>query len=124
MTRQLAVAAAAAGLALALSAVAGGDGARRAALVGAASASATALGSLLAMGRFAGGRSPVKAALAVMVIAFLFRILVVALGTVLVVRTGGSVVAFVVAFFVPYFFFAAVEAWYVASLGRGPGTPA
>jgi hypothetical protein len=30
----------------------------------------------------------------------------------------------VVAFFVPYFFFAAVEAWYVSSLGRGPGTPA
>jgi hypothetical protein len=123
VTRHLAIAAVGAALALAL-AFASGDGQRRAAVIGASSASFTAFGSLVAMGRFAAGRNPVKSALAVMVVAFLVRILVVALGTVAVVRSGESVVAFVVAFFVPYFFFAAVEAWYVASLGRGPGSPA
>ena len=123
MTRHLLVATGAALLAVLLASAAG-DGQRRAALIGACSASLTALGSLLAMGRFASGRKPVQSALAVMVVAFLVRIVVVALGTVAVVRAGESVVAFVVAFFVPYFFFAAVEAWYVASLGRGPGSPA
>lgn len=123
MTRHLAIAAGGAAAALALAAGAG-EAQRRAALIGAASACLTAFGSLLAMGRSSAGRNPVKAALAVMVVAFLVRIVLVALGTVAVVRSGESPVAFVVAFFVPYFFFAAVEAWYVSSLGRGPGTPA
>ena len=122
MTRHLLIAAGAALLAVLLAA-ATGEGQRRAALIGACSASLTAFGSLLAMGRFAAGKKPVQAALAVMAVAFLVRILVVALGTLAVVRAGESVVAFVVAFFVPYFFFAAVEAWYVTSLGRGPGSP-
>ncbi|HEX7622462.1 MAG TPA: hypothetical protein VF400_02745 [Anaeromyxobacteraceae bacterium] len=123
MTRPLLTAAGAALLAVLLAAAAG-EGQRRAALIGACSASLTAFGSLLAMGRVAAAKKPVQAALAVMVVAFLVRIVVVALGTVAVVRAGESVVAFVVAFFVPYFFFAAVEAWYVARLGRGPGSPA
>jgi hypothetical protein len=42
----------------------------------------------------------------------------------LVVKAGESVVAFVVAFFVPYFIFAAIESWYLHSLNRGSGTPA
>ena len=104
MTRHLLIAAGAALLAVLLAAAAG-EGHRRAALIGASSASVTAFGSLLAMARFGAGKKPVQAALAV-------------------VRAGESVVAFVIAFFVPYFFFAAVEAWYVASLGRGPGSPA
>ena len=123
MTRHLAIAALGAAAALLVAGVSG-EAQRRPALIGAAAASLTAFGSLLAMGRFAGGRNPVKAALAVMVVAFLARIVVVAAGTVAVVHAGESVVAFVVAFFVPYFFFAAVEAWYVSSLGRRPGTPA
>jgi hypothetical protein len=47
----------------------------------------------------------------------------VALGTVLVVRSGESIIAFIVAFFVPFFIFAAIEGWYLHSL-RGPGTTA
>lgn len=96
--------------------------ARRPALVGAGSVSATAVASLLFMQRGARARKPVQAAMAVMALMFLVRILVVALGTVLVVKAGASVVAFVVAFFVPYFLFAAVEGAYVHALGRGTGT--
>lgn len=36
-------------------------------------------------------------------------------------RSGASIVAFIVAFFVPYFIFAAIEGWYLASLPRGTG---
>ncbi|OFX23663.1 MAG: hypothetical protein A2V77_22240 [Anaeromyxobacter sp. RBG_16_69_14] len=95
---------------------------RRAALIGSSVASFTAFGSLLAMSRF-GARS-VKGALAVMVVAFLARIALVGLGTAVVARAGESIVAFVVAFFVPYFIFAAIEGWYLHSLNRGSGTPA
>lgn len=100
-------------------------GYRKGALVGAAISGITALGSLLAMARFArSGTKPVQRALAVMTVAFLVRILLVALGTVLVVRAGENVYAFVVAFFVPYFIFAAVEGAYVHSLDRGTGPTA
>ena len=122
MTRYLAIslalAAATIGLALASGAY------RRPALVGGAASSFTAVASLLAMARFARARvgaKPVQAALGVMAIAFLARILLVALGTVLVVRSGESVVAFVLAFFVPYFAFTAVEGAYLHSL-RGTGS--
>jgi hypothetical protein len=98
---------------------------RRPALIGAATASATALGSMLAMGRFARvGAKPVQAALAIMALGFLLRIVLVALGTALVVRSGESVIAFVVAFFVPYFVFAALEGAFVHSLRRGTGPTA
>jgi hypothetical protein len=122
VTRQLAACAAVALLALGAAAL-GGPVHRRAALIGAVAASFTAFGSLLAMRRWAGKNDDVKAALAVVVVAFLARLVLVGLGTALVVRGGESVVAFVLAFFVPYFIFAAIEAWYVASL-RGSGTPA
>jgi hypothetical protein len=56
-----------------------------------------------------------------MTVAFLVRIVLVALGTVLVIRAGESIVAFVAAFFVPYFVFAAVEGAFVHSLNRGTG---
>jgi uncharacterized YccA/Bax inhibitor family protein len=95
---------------------------RRGALIGAATSGLTALGSILAMARVARtGLKPVQGALAVMTVAFLVRIVLVALGTVLVMRAGESIVAFVVAFFVPYFVFAAVEGAFVHSLNRGTG---
>jgi hypothetical protein len=98
---------------------------RKGALVGAAISGATALGSIVAMGRLArSGQKPVQRALAVMTIAFLVRIVLVALGLFAVVRAGESVVAFVVAFFVPYFVFAAVEGAFVHSLSRGSGPTA
>ena len=121
MKYQLATAAAAA-LFVALALVAGAH--RKGALVGASISGATALGSVLAIGRTARGRKPLQGALAVMAVAFLVRILLVALGTVLVARSGESVGAFVVAFFVPYFVFAAVEAAYVHSLRHGTGPTA
>jgi hypothetical protein len=120
VTRHLAITLAVAAASIALALLSGSS--RRPALVGAATASFAGVGSLLAMARFArSGGKPVQAALAVMAIAFLVRILLVALGTALVVRSGENVIAFVLAFFVPYFAFAAVEAAFVHSLrGTGP----
>jgi hypothetical protein len=98
---------------------------RRGALLGAGISGVTALGSIVAMGHFArGGRKPVQAALAVMTVTFLVRILLVALGVYLVVRAGESVVAFVVAFFASYFVFVAVEGAFVHTLSRGTGPTA
>ncbi len=122
MTRHLAITCALSAAALLAALLAGGV--RKAALIGAGSVSATAIASLLFMQKGAGAKKPVQAAMAVMALMFLVRILVVALGTVLVARSGASVVAFVVAFFVPYFIFAAVEGAYVHALGRGPGPTA
>jgi hypothetical protein len=96
---------------------------RGGATVGAAISGLTAVASILAIGRTARGKKPVQAALAVMTVAFLVRILLVALGTVLVARAGASIAGFVVAFFVPFFVFAALEAAYVHSL-RGAGKAA
>ena len=123
MKHQLATAAIA--VAFLVAALASGSGYRKAALVGAAISGATALGSILAMGRFArSGQKPIQRALAVMTVAFLARIVLVAVGTIAVVRAGESAIAFVVAFFVPYFVFAAVEGAFVHSLARGTGPTA
>ncbi len=106
-------------------ALASGSTYRRAATVGAAIASLTALGSLFAMARSA--RRPenqMKGALLVMVVAFLVRIALVALGAALVGRGGESVVAFIVAFFIPYFAFSTIEAAFLHSLRRTPGSTA
>ncbi len=122
MKHQLATAALALGFVLA--ALASGSY-RRGALVGAAISGLTALASIVAMDRFArSGAKPVQRALAVMTVTFLARIVLVAVGTILVVRAGESAVAFVVAFFVPYFVFAAVEGAFVHSLNRGTGPTA
>jgi hypothetical protein len=122
MKHQLATAALALGFVLA--ALASGSY-RRGALVGAAISGLTALASIVAMGRFArSGAKPVQRALAVMTVTFLARIVLVAVGTILVVRAGESALAFVVAFFVPYFVFAAVEGAFVHSLNRGTGPTA
>jgi hypothetical protein len=94
---------------------------RRGALVGVIISGASALASIGALARFGRGPKPVKRALAVVTVAFLVRIVLVALGLVLVQRSGASVPGFVFAFFVPYFVFAAVEALYVHSLNRGTG---
>jgi hypothetical protein len=96
---------------------------RRGAAIGAAIASFTALLSLFLMARSA--RRPeeqMKGALLVMVVAFLVRILLVAAGAFLVARAGESVVAFIVAFFVPYFAFGAIEVAFLHSLRRTPGS--
>jgi hypothetical protein len=122
LTRHLAITCALSAAALLAALLAGGV--RKAALVGAGSASATAIASLLFMKKGASAKKPVQAAMAVMALMFLVRILVVALGTVLVARSGASVVAFVIAFFVPYFLFAAVEGAYLHALGHGPGPTA
>lgn len=112
-------------VAFVLAALAAGQAHRKGALIGATMSGVTALVSIVAMGLFArGGGKPVQRALAVMTGAFLLRILLVALGTFAVVRSGESVVAFVVAFFVPYFVFAAVEGAYVHSLSQGTGPTA
>jgi hypothetical protein len=97
---------------------------RRGALVGAGAVSFTAVVSLLFMQRGARARKPLQAALLVMVVMFLVRIVLVALGTALVWRAGESIFAFIIAFFVPYFIFAAIEGYYLHGLPRGTGPTA
>jgi hypothetical protein len=98
---------------------------RRAAAVGAGISALTALGSLQAMARSARRpESAMKGALVVMVVAFLVRIVLVALGAVVVARGGESVVAFIVSFFVPYFAFSAIEIAYLHSMRHTPGPTA
>lgn len=67
---------------------------------------------------------PLQKALAVFVVMFLLRVVLVALGLVAVHRAGESHVAFIVGFFVPYFAFVAIEGGYVHVLGRSPGRTA
>ncbi len=122
MTKHLTITALVAAGALLVSALAGSY--RRGALVGSASASVTAFASLFFMQRGTRSRKPLQAALLVMVVMFLVRILFVAFGTALVWRSGESIVAYIVAFFVPYFLFAAIEGWYLASLPRDTGPTA
>jgi hypothetical protein len=98
---------------------------RRGALVGAALSGVAGLLSIRVMGRTASrGAKVAQQALLVMTIGFLGRILLVALGTVLVVRSGESVPGFVTAFFVVYFILAGIEGAYVQRLGRRAGTSA
>ena len=121
MTRHLIAALLVAALALGLGTAAG----HGAGLTGAAIASLTALASLAGfrwLGRSAA--KPLQKALLVFVVMFLVRLVLVALGLVHVTRAGESVVAFVVAFFVPYFAFAAIEGSYVHALGRSLGRTA
>ncbi len=124
MKSHLLAAAFVAALAMGLAFLAG-DAARRPALIGAAIASGTALASLYAFGHFSGGaHRPLQSALVVFGITFLARLLLVGAGVAAVARTGESVIAFVVAFFVPYFAFTAIEGSYVSALGRRMGKPA
>ncbi len=98
---------------------------RRAATIGAGIASLTAVASLFAMARSARqAGNQMKGALLVMVLAFLVRILLVALGAAVVVRGGEDVVAYILAFFVPYFVFSAIEIAYLHSLRHTPGPTA
>jgi hypothetical protein len=108
----------------ALLAALGAGAHRTGALVGAALSGATGLVSIQAMGRFAAGARPVQQALAVMVIGFLARIVLVSVGTIVVVRTGESVPGFVAGFFVVFFALAAIEGAYVQRLGRRTGSSA
>lgn len=122
MTRHLLITAVVALLAVAAALASGPY--RRGALVGAGSASVSAVVSLLLMRRGARARKPLQAALLVMTVMFLARIVLVGLGTAVVARAGESIVAFIVAFFVPFFIFAAIEGYYVHSLSRGTGSTA
>jgi hypothetical protein len=98
---------------------------RQGALLGTVISGAAGLLSIQAMGRWASrGGKVAQQALAVMVIGFLLRILLVSLGIVLVVRTGESVVGFVASFFVVYFALAGIEGAYVQRLGRRTGSTA
>jgi hypothetical protein len=95
---------------------------RTAAVTGASIAGSTAIVSILALGWAARSkRNATQAALAVVVVLFLVRLVLVGVGTVLVGRSGA--VAYVVAFFVPYFAFTAFEGAYLHSLRRS-GTSA
>lgn len=117
MTRHVAFDVAVALVALGLALAAGP--ARRPALVG---LGLSTLGAALSLAGFSvgcrGAGRLMNRALAVVVVMFLVRLVLVAVGTVAVARAGDSVLAFVVAFFVPYFIFAMVEAGYVHALGR------
>ena len=113
------VLAAAAVTALALGVALLAGEARLPALLGAAIATGTGLASLAAIGlvdRTAG--RPMQATLAVFAAAFGVRLVLVGAGVAVVARAGASAVAFVVAFFVPYFAFVAIEGSYVHALGR------
>ena len=123
MKSHLLVAALVAALALGL-ALLSGD-ARRPALLGAAISSGTAIASLVAFGHFGkGADKPVQQALLVFAAMFFARLVLVAAGVAAVARSQESVVAFVIAFFVPYFAFTAIEGSYVSALGRSMGKPA
>lgn len=121
MTRYLLLAALAAAAALAVAALVPASGP---ALLGAGIAAGTAFASLLAFGLLASGEKPMQRALAIFVGAFLLRLVLVALGLVAVYRAGGSMLAFILAFFLPYFVFAAIEGGYVHALGKHPGKTA
>ncbi|HVO17921.1 MAG TPA: hypothetical protein VMU15_01610 [Anaeromyxobacter sp.] len=112
------------GVAVALALAASSGVHRRGALLGVAISGLTGLLSMQAMGRFARGGRVVHQALAVMALGFLVRLLLVALGTILVVKTGESVPGFVVAFFVVYFVLAGLEGAYAQRLGRSAGSQA
>jgi len=122
VTRHLQIAAL---LTLAAASIALASPAARPALIGVAISAATGFASLVAFGLT--GRKPGKPmqkALAVLVVMFLVRLVLVAVGVVAVHRLGDSLVAFVVAFFVPYFAFAAIEGSLVHALGRQTGRTA
>jgi hypothetical protein len=88
------------------------------AVMGSAIAGLTGLASILALRLTAGRARAVQLALVVVVAGFLLRLVLVALGTVVVVKASASVVAFVISFFVPFFVFVALEAAYVHTLRR------
>jgi hypothetical protein len=100
-------------------------GFRRPAMTGAGVAGLVAVAEIVWMS-FAAGRAqkPLQAAWLVFTVAFLVRLVMVAVATVLVGKAGWSVIAFVVAFFVPFFALSAIEWAYLHSLRRSPGSPA
>ena len=98
---------------------------RRAAIVGAAVAGGSGLAEILLMG-FTARRAakPVQAAWIVFTAAFLVRLVLLGVATVIVGRSGWNVFAFVIAFFVPFFALSAIEWAFLHSLRRSPGIPA
>jgi len=89
------------------------------ALTGALLAGLTGVASTLSMGRAArGARKPLNAVLVVFALFFLVRLVLVGSAVAVVSRQGWDILAFVVAFFVPYFVLSAFEAAVVHSLRR------
>ncbi len=97
---------------------------RRGAVAGAVISGATAIASIVAIGRSVRGPKPLNRALAVVVVMFMARLVLVVLGVLLVHRAEASIPGFVAGFFAPYFVFAAVEGLYVHSLNRRTGPTA
>jgi hypothetical protein len=95
---------------------------RAGALVGAGLSGAAGLLSIAAMGRWAVAGGKLQPALAVLVLGFLGRILLVSIGTIVVVKTSASVPGFVVGFFVSFFALVGIEVAYVQRLGRRAGS--
>jgi hypothetical protein len=96
---------------------------RPSALLGALVAGLTGVGSTLLMGRAATRSArPLQQALLVFVSVFLVRLVLVGSAVAVVATHGWSVIAFVVAFFVPYFVLTALEAAYLHSLRRSGTT--
>jgi hypothetical protein len=123
VNRHLAIALVLSALAIGLALAAGVH--RRGALIGATTACLTGLGSMIAIDRSArAAAKPTQAALLVIVLGFLVRLVLVGLGTILVVRAGESVAGFIAGFFIPYFALATVEGALVHSLRRGTGPTA
>jgi hypothetical protein len=115
---KLQIATALAALAFVAAALAAGPF-RPAAVTGALIAGLTGVASTLLMGRVArASRKPLQAVLAVFVAFFLVRLVLVGSAVAVVSRQGWDVIAFVVAFFVPYFVLSALEAAVVHSLRR------
>lgn len=97
---------------------------RRPAVAGALISGVTAVGSIFAMGLASRtAQKPVQRALLVLVLVFLVRLVLLGVGTVLVASGAGQAVAFVIAFFVPYFAFVALEGAFVHSLRRTGTSP-
>ena len=120
MRHKLATAAAALLFVLAAQLLAGDQ--RAAAVLGASIAGSTAIVSIMGLGwAVQSSRNATRAALTVVAVLFGVRAILVGIGTVLVGRSGA--VAYVVAFFVPYFAFTAFEGAYLHSLRRS-GDPA
>lgn len=98
---------------------------RRAALLGAGISGALGVAEILLMGAFARrSAKPVQAAWIVFTGAFLVRLVLLGIATVVVGKAGWNVFAFVIAFFVPFFALSAIEWAFLHSLRRLPGTPA
>jgi hypothetical protein len=95
---------------------------RFAALVGAGSATFSALVALIGFELALRRDASTQRAMMVVAGIFLLRLLLVAVGATVVHLVGGSLGAFAFFFFVPYFVFQAIEGMHVHGLSRRPAS--